>query len=363
MGNIKNYYAGSNSSLGFYSLYEEAVQGLEQLYILKGGPGTGKSTLIRHVGNAVAEKGESIEFLHCSSDNGSLDGVIIPSLKVGIVDGTAPHMMDPKYPGVIDDIVHLGDFRDDTKLEEHREDIVALTDKNKDAFSKAYAAFAEARNVHDDLEAIYLTAMDFQKADQVAEELIREIFSKTGEVEQVPAIKHRFFGAATPKGPVHFYGNLTEDVSKRYILKGRAGSGKSSMMKRIGKHAENKAYGVEYYYCAFDPESVDMVIIPALQIAILDGTDPHPFKPSRENDEVVDMFLRCMDPSIEEQKADAIRETDTSYKNWMKQGTHYLREAKKVHDELEKYYGQAMNFQPINRKAQELATEIINLIK
>ncbi|QQK81526.1 hypothetical protein HUG20_17475 [Salicibibacter cibi] len=363
MSNVKNYYAGSNSSLGFYSLYEEAVQGLEQLYILKGGPGTGKSTLIRHVGNAVAEKGEPIEFLHCSSDNDSLDGVIIPSLKVGIVDGTAPHMMDPKYPGVVDDIVHLGDFRDDTKLNEHKKDIVALTDKNKNAFSEAYAAFADARNVHDDLEAIYLTAMDFQKADQVTEELIEKIFSETAEAERVPINKHRFFGAATPKGPVHFYDNLTEDVRKRYILKGRAGSGKSSIMKKIGKHAESKAYGVEYYYCAFDPESIDMVIIPALQTVILDGTDPHPFDPSRENDEIVDMFVRCMDPSIEKQKAAAIRETETSYKNKMKQGTHYLNEAKKIHDELEKYYGQAMDFLSINRKAQELATEIINRIE
>ncbi|AXF56255.1 PRK06851 family protein [Salicibibacter kimchii] len=366
MGNVKNYYAGSNSSFGFYSLYEEAVQGLEHLYILKGGPGTGKSTLIRHVGNALAEKGEAIEILHCSSDNGSLDGVIFPSLKVGIVDGTAPHVIDPKYPGVVDCIVNLGDFRDDAMLREHKEEIVELTDKIEETFSKAYETFAEARNVHDDLEAIYLRAMDFREAHQVTEELIEKIFPETkanAEIEQELTIKHRFFGAATPKGPVHFYNNLTEEAGKRYIVKGRAGSGKSTMMKKIGTHAETHGYGVEYYYCAFDPESIDMVIIPGLETAILDGTDPHEFDPNRENDEVVDMFIRCMDPSIEVEMADAIHETETSYKHLMKQGTRFLSEAKKLHDTLEKYYVEAMDFQSINRKSREVAVELINLIK
>lgn len=364
MEEVKNYYAGSNSSLGFYSLYEEALKGLEQLYILKGGPGTGKSTLIRQVGHAVAEKGTAIEYLHCSSDNGSLDGVVIPSLKIGIVDGTAPHVIDPKYPGVVDCIVNLGDFRDDAKLKAHKNKIVELTDKIGETFSKAYEAFAEARNVHDVLESIYLSAMDFREAHQVTEELKGKIFTKNAENEEhVPTVRHRFFGAATPEGPVHFYDNLTEDVSKRYIVKGRAGTGKSTMMKKIATHAESLGYDVEYYYCAFDPESIDMVIIPGLETAILDGTDPHTFDPDRENDEVVDMFIRCIDPSIEVEQADAIHETETSYKNKMKQGTRYLSDAKSFHDELEAYYGQAMDFEAIDRKTQELSTAIVNLIK
>ena len=41
---IKSYFACANSSRGFYNFFESNLQNLERLYILKGGPGTGKST-------------------------------------------------------------------------------------------------------------------------------------------------------------------------------------------------------------------------------------------------------------------------------------------------------------------------------
>jgi len=38
----------------------------------------------------MVERGYDVEFMHCSSDNNSLDGVVIPSLKIALLDGTAP---------------------------------------------------------------------------------------------------------------------------------------------------------------------------------------------------------------------------------------------------------------------------------
>lgn len=361
MSQIKHYYAGSNSSQGFYSLYEEALKGLEKLYILKGGPGTGKSTLIRQVGNTFAEEGWEIEFLHCSSDNDSLDGVIIPKWSVGIVDGTAPHVVDPKYPGAVDQIINLGDCRDDRLLLEHRKEIVELTDGIGETFSKAYEVFAAAKKAHDEMEDIYLSAMDFHQADQVTENLIEQIFPSFIETEKSPNVKHLFFGAATPQGAVHFVDNLTDDLNKRYIVKGRAGSGKSTMMKKIGRYGESQGLSVQYFRCAFDPESYDMVIIPALGTVVLDGTAPHVIDPSRSDDEVVDMFELCMDTSVEMERAADLREAEIPYKTFMNQGTDLLMEAKQKHDQLEKYYVQAMDFDAVQQKRDEIIDEIRSL--
>lgn len=361
MSKIKHYYAGSNSSQGFYSLYDEALKGLGQLYILKGGPGTGKSTLIKRVGNALAEQGWDIEFLHCSSDNESLDGVIVTELNVGIVDGTAPHIVDPKYPGAVERIINLGDFRNDDLLKDHKDDIVEITNIISETFSKAYLHFAAAKKAHDEMEDIYLSALDFEKADRVTEDLLDKIFAGDAAVENLPVVKHLFFGAATPKGPVDFIDNLTEDIQKRYIVKGRAGSGKSTMMKKIGARAEELGYGVQYFHCAFDPDSLDMVIIPALGTAVLDGTAPHVIGPTRSNDEVVDMFQLCMDTEVETRKAEELRRAEAPYKAFMKQGTASLLEAKQKHDALEKFYVEAMNFEAVQRKGDELIEEILTL--
>ena len=81
---------------------------LEKVYIIKGGPGTGKSHLIKSLAAAAKEKNYDIEYFHCSADVNSLDGIIINDIKTAIIDGTAPHVTDPKYPGAVDIIVNVG---------------------------------------------------------------------------------------------------------------------------------------------------------------------------------------------------------------------------------------------------------------
>ena len=114
-GNILNYYAGGNTARGFYSLYESNLEGLDRVFILKGGPGTGKSTMIKKLGQRWNEAGFDIEYLHCSSDTGSVDGLIIRSIGVGIVDGTAPHVIEPTAPGAIEEYINLGEAWDSKK--------------------------------------------------------------------------------------------------------------------------------------------------------------------------------------------------------------------------------------------------------
>jgi hypothetical protein len=46
----KNYFTSANSALGFVSFFEDNIKELNRLYILKGGPGTGKSTIMKNIG-------------------------------------------------------------------------------------------------------------------------------------------------------------------------------------------------------------------------------------------------------------------------------------------------------------------------
>ena len=104
------FYLGANSPGGFYSLYDELLRPEEarSIYILKGGPGCGKSSLMRRVGAAMEEHGLDVEYIVCSGDPDSLDAVVIPALKTALVDGTAPHVVEPKYPGLVEEYVNLG---------------------------------------------------------------------------------------------------------------------------------------------------------------------------------------------------------------------------------------------------------------
>lgn len=360
-GNIRNYYAGGNTAKGFYSLYDSALEELDRLYILKGGPGTGKSTLMKAVGDTFSEQGIDIEYLHCASDNQSIDGVILTDYKIGVVDGTAPHVIEPNAPGVIEEYVNLGVAWDSSKLSQHKEDILALNKKISQMFDKAYETFAASLSAHDDIEDVYISNMDFAKANALTYELTQRIFGDE-QLEKEPSIKHRFLGAATPNGAVDFIQNLTEDIGKRYFIKGRAGSGKSTMLKKIAAAGEEKGFDVEVYHCGFDPNSLDMLIIREQSVAIFDSTAPHEYFPERDQDEIVDMYGRCIKPGTDEMYAQEIERTTKAYKDKMKEAISYLAEAKNLRDELESYYIGAMNFSKVSDIRDEVIEEIQNWV-
>lgn len=92
-GSVKKVFPGGNTSKGFYSFYDYIVpEDVSKVFILKGGPGVGKSSFMRTIGEEFVRRGYDLELHYCSSDNNSLDGLVIKDLKVVLMDGTAPHV-------------------------------------------------------------------------------------------------------------------------------------------------------------------------------------------------------------------------------------------------------------------------------
>ena len=96
--NATHYFLGANTYSGFYSLYHRFTSPAEGdfLCVIKGGPGGGKSTLMRRLGDAMRARGQQVEYVHCSADPDSLDGVKFPQMHIAYVDGTAPHEAVPQ---------------------------------------------------------------------------------------------------------------------------------------------------------------------------------------------------------------------------------------------------------------------------
>jgi Cdc6-like AAA superfamily ATPase len=357
-GKVMHYFAGGNTAKGFYSLYDSNLAGLERLFILKGGPGSGKSTIMKKIGQEWLDKDYDIEYLHCSSDNDSIDGVIIPALKIGLVDGTAPHVIEPKAPGAIEEYVNLGAAWNSQQLASERAAIIRLTNARSKSFEKAYSLFAEALKIHDEWEDIYKSNIDFAKLNGLTNKLI-ESFYRDIVLNKKSDVRHRFLGAATPTGAVDFIPNITEGIQKRYFLKGRPGSGKSTMLKKIAKAAEQRGFDVEVYHCGFDPHSLDMVIVREVGIAIFDSTSPHEYFPSCEGDEIIDIYKTAILPGTDEIYADQIKDVSSRYRDKMNEATANLVKAKDAHDELEKIYVKAMDFTAIDDIQRDIHEQII----
>jgi len=170
----KFLFMGATTADGFVAFYDQIADmyDLEKLYILKGGSGIGKSTFMRKFADAFAT--EARDFLICAGDPKSLDGVIIPARRVGIIDGTAPHIVDPKYPGVIDEIVNLGEFIDPSRVTADRATLAKLYAEKADHYKHATENLAAARRVHHEIEALYAGAVDFERVNSKLSQVIMQ---------------------------------------------------------------------------------------------------------------------------------------------------------------------------------------------
>ena len=105
------YFLSAMTGAGYYALHRQFLRPPERYFcILKGGPGCGKSTFLRRVGDAGRAAGLSVVWLHCAGDPASLDGVYFPQKHAGFFDGTAPHTVEPALFGASGEYLDLGAF-------------------------------------------------------------------------------------------------------------------------------------------------------------------------------------------------------------------------------------------------------------
>ena len=354
---IKHYFACGNTSKGFQNYFPSNLKNLNKIYILKGGPGTGKSSLMKKVGTAITTKGLPVEYIHCSSDPDSLDGIIIRELSTAIVDGTSPHVIEPTAPGAIEEYVNLGVAWDVDTLAKNKKEILFLQSEISSCYPKAYDCFARALKIHDEWEKIYIDHMNFKKANQFTEQVIHTLLADT-HFNKPSVVMHRFFGGSSSQGFLDYVEDLTSTVKNRYFIKGRPGSGKSTMLKKILATSQTRGIDTEVYHCSFDPDSLDMLIMPELDLCIFDSTAPHEYFPSRIGDVTLDMYNELIAPHTDEDFEEQISDIMKRYKACISEGTSHLAYAKFLHDDLEKYYISATDFNIINDITTSLLEKI-----
>lgn len=359
MATIKHCFAGGNTSIGFYSLFNKLAPDLERLYIIFGSTSSLKSEMITKIGELLNQKEFNVEYLHSLIDYQAIEGVIIPDLQLGIIDGNSVHPLAPQYPGARDYYINLGDLWIEERIIDSKDQMIQLTNLIQNKLEQFHRELSLAKKIHEQKEKIYISAMDFGEANRVTKQLISDIFALPIKPYSNMKERHFFLGASTADGAVNFIENITLETNKRYIIKGRSGSGKSTMMRKVANRAKDLGLGVEYYHCSFDPISLDMIIIPALSIAILDGTSPHVIDPSRPTDQVIDMFTLCIDPQVEVQQAEQIHKLNTNYRFHIQTGTALLKEVKEINDQLDTIYRNGIDLKAHQEEENKWITEIM----
>ncbi len=339
-----SYFLGANSRAGFASFYRHfAAAPGDTLHVIKGGPGTGKSGFMRAVAAAAKEHGLNVETVLCSGDPDSLDGVYIPALRQGWVDGTAPHTIDPAHFGADGDYVELGRFCRLPLKEADRTRVLALYAAYKARYTAAYRWLAAAGAAQDAAPTVVLP----QDAEKKLRRRIRGILQRLAPRGEGGEVKERFLSAISCRG------ELKLELPARYATVYRLdeGRGLAPQALRIAEE-EAAARGLSRILCRSPlcPEEPEGLLLPEAGIAFLAG--------ERRAEGERSIHLDALLPPPEAEEKLARRRAVQLRRSALEAATGQLRLAKERHDELEAVYRPYMDFAALTEFTEQTVRAI-----
>lgn len=350
-----SYFAASNSAEGFHSYYAECFDDrrVDRVYAVKGGPGTGKSRFLRDVARAAEGEGWQTEYIYCSSDPTSLDGVILtgPKQTVALLDATAPHVYEPRLPGAREETVDLGAFWSAEQLTARVDEIEALGRCKRDAYRRAYrylAGAGEMSRTHDETVAPYIRRAAIET---FADRLMRDVPRGEGYRVQTALI-----GSIGMLGEVRLDGYFAR-AETLYLLDDCHGAAQY-LLDAIGQRAVERGLSVRLSHDPLEPARLDGIFLCESKTAFAVGDPedcPYPhrrlsmrrfvqtaaMKPIRGAAVYAERMRRAM-------LGGAIEEMDR------------VREA---HFALEKIYVDAMDFDAKERFTKDFSARLLGLKK
>ena len=344
----RRLFPGGNTADGFVGFFSDIINVYEanRIYIIKGGPGVGKSSLMRRIGSFAEELGQPVEYFHCSSDPDSLDGVCLPRLRVAMMDGTAPHTVDPKAPGATDEIVNLGEYLDSGELAAHRNEINMLLKEIKRMFDRAYCYAAAAKRMRAVSAGAY--SVDERGVLRLQADLTQRLAERGGFGPPAGRVRDFYLSAFTPKGHVKFISGVNADTV--WKIHTPWGIDASECLFSLAKTARSYGMNVERCRCALNAGRADHLIIDG-SLFITTDNGCHGDDVSADLDAALDPYAKLLDAA----QAETGKELFDSMIDRM---TDSLRSAKQLHNELEQYYIDAMDFDGVDMLFDGLASAI-----
>ena len=339
-------FAAANSGRGFYSFYPQVFEreGIEKRYLIKGGPGTGKSSFLGEVARQAEERGAEVEYYRCSSDPNSLDGIILNG-RIALMDATAPHTVEPTEPGVRDEIVNLGEFWDSRGLEARKNDIAAYASLKSGCYGKAYRFLSAALNVEEASRQSVEPWILWEKMERAVRRLMRGIPAEE-KYRAVPAVAD----AIGMGGEVSLNG-YGDRARVRYVLEDSYSVG-SAFLSLVLREAERKRLSVRVSYQPLSPTLPCGVYLENTGVFFSMSSAP------KEGNSRINL-KRFLDPEGVRQIRGEYKRNQRLSEGLIQAATDALADAGRYHFLLEKIYVSCMDFEAEQRYLRSFCQTVL----
>ena len=354
----RRLFLGGNTGRGFYSFYEQVVQGENRFtYILKGGPGSGKSVLMGRLAEKARAAGMAVDEYLCSSDSHSLDGIHIVDLGLVMIDGTRPHMTDPRHVGAIESIVDLSRYLSREGIGKERDRIRELVARGAFLFNRAYGFLALAREVDAEHSSYLheLSALDRRSLLGLARKLSEELFP--GDASSGRGRLQPFFQAAfTPEGLVHHGEDLLLEAEQILVLHGSRFREQTLVTEHLLQTALERGYDAEVFYCPLEPQRVDHFLVREKSLLVMSGGLFYGAAP-RDSARLIDTRVYLQRTTLAAYARELV-EMRQIFRQAVNSAQELLKKAKANHALLEACYAPHMDYGAVDKLTEHLWQEI-----
>ena len=336
---ITEYFLGANSPSGFYSLYGGFVNTMQKdtLYIIKGGPGCGKSSFMKRVAEGLSKNGSSVEYIRCSGDPDSIDGVYFPELHLAYVDGTAPHIIEPRFPGAAERYLNLGVYYDAAALSRMRDDIAAAFIAYKKLYARAYSLISASDAATSGMYLPLITDAVSAKAVSRAQGIVSREIRGTG---RGGSVKKRFLSALTCRGRITLFETADALCERICTIDNEYGLA-PVFLSPIADAAAAKGFDTVVCPDPMHPDRLSHVFIPELSLGFVSQTPGEKYSGSPYRHIRLDALI---DAETERAIRPRLRTCTKLAAGLEKEAVSALAEAKTLHDELERIYNPHVDF-------------------
>lgn len=343
------YFLGANSSSGFVSLFDDWIGAADtdKVYIIKGTPGSGKSSFMRKVAAVIEDKGEAAEYICCSADPDSLDGVRFPGLGTLIVDGTAPHVIEPRLPYAVESYLNLGEFIDGGGVRQQKEKLSQVIGEHRQSAARTARCISAAAAMQENIHSIVASGEILEKVARRAKGVVRREISKgPGAV-----LRKRYLNALSPQGETVYWDTVSEQCQKVYTLDNSFGFSPYFLSPILTAALEA---GQEAVAC-YNPldNKLEHLILPTLSLGFV-SIKPGRSYPGKTYRHIrLDAIVPVEHIRGARQKLRFLQKTQASI---LREASFSMGQSKALHDEIEDIYVPNVDFSRLYSLSDDVAT-------
>lgn len=353
----KHFFAGTNSSVGFYSYFDHILspKDADRIYILKGGPGVGKSSFMKKVARFFEERGHFIEYIHCSTDYQSLDAINVADYKLMIVDGTAPHVIEPKLPCLVEEILDFGKYLTRDNLLNHRETIIKLSQEKSKFYQSGYKYLNMAGILLDEISETYSLLTNTKKRCIMKRRIISDLdqlISKAKARDKAGSLRKMFVESYTPNGYYSYLDIVSKEKEVWEIISPNY-KDVSSLLEGIVSNLLIRGFSIEGFYHPLLPDQLMHIYIKELDLMIISKDEEE----KKTNSSKTYLLYEEIDREDLKEKKTELNKNKNLFDSLTNEGMKKFKEAKEKHELLEKIYIKSMDFEKVDLLYEKIVAE------